>query len=512
MKPKEAVFFVGLLGVFLGLNWVVGFLLLECKIQWLTLLLVHIISFILLFGVFPLLYRGCKYSISAFIFYRIRLHMFLLSVLTLWPVSNPNIKSITGVVLSATALRVFLQILYAITKRNLFKDFSTGHNMEVLHLEKYLLFATDKISAAELSEDLKIETFYKKGKPEELPLLDIFKKWRRTEETDGCVMEEYGYGLGESLRIPNRPRLTPVMDEVEGAISVASLKSVFAPEDANVLFSLISYGERSRIQYSTFKETFRQISLERTNLYMAIKDCRRLLSHFNGFLYIVEGILLFIVFSISMNLKNLFLETFFSFVLINAVIPGSVSFFESFIFLLISHPYDTGDRVYIKGDNMIVNKVGLFSTCFTTWAGVYTIIQNSVVSKCPIVNVRRSISQYWAVDLPISIECSNESILRLKKRLQWYVQEEKMLSGLVFAPVSLDNGNALHIRLLVRKNSNFQNGFFTLTNFTKCLACIVRIVTEEGLYYKPPIARKKVTEDFLKSVLEVQKDLAASIK
>ncbi|EIJ89626.1 hypothetical protein NEPAR06_1241 [Nematocida parisii] len=512
MRLKENVFFIVLLGVFALANWGIGLMLMNTESRRETVLLVHLISAITLFGVFPLLYRRCKYSIPCFVFYKIRLQLFLLGVITEWPWVEYSLHGMHIVVLTDTAVRALLMVLYATAKRNLLKDFSTGHNMEVLHLEKYLLYATGKITQEELRKNLKIDTFYKKGRPEELPLLDIFKKWRRTDETEGSVLEEYGYGLGESLRIPNRPRLTPQMDEVEGAISVASLLDVFSPEDANVLFSLISYGERSRIQYSTFKETFRQISLERTNLYMAIKDCRRLLSHFNWFLCIVEGILVFIVFTISMNMQNLFLQTLFSFSLINAIIPGSISFFESFIFLLISHPYDTGDRVLIKGENMIVNKVGLFSTCFTTWAGVYTIIQNSVVSKFPVVNVRRSISQYWTIDLPINIECSNESILKLKKRLQWYVAEEKMLSGLVFAPMSLDNGNAVHIRLLVRKNSNFQNGFFTLTNFTKCLACIIRIVTEEGLYYKPPIARKKVTDEFLTTLLEGNSDLAKKIK
>ncbi|KAI5159475.1 hypothetical protein NEAUS03_0334 [Nematocida ausubeli] len=512
MRLEENAFFVALLGIFIAANWVVGLVLRHVGVDWMGLLMVHIISATALFGVFPLLYKRCKHSIPCFIFYKIRLQLFLLGLILEWPWPEHSTGEMYIVILCDTAVRTLLLILYSTAKRNLLKDFSTGHNLEVLQLEKYLLYAMDKIGLHELQQDLKIDTFYKKGKPEELPLLDIFKKWRRDEETEGSVMEEYGYGLGESLRVPNRPRLTPQMDDVEGSISVASLRRVFSPEDANILFSLISYGERSRIQYSTFKETFRQISLERTNLYMAIKDCRRLLSHFNWFLCIVEGILIFIVFTISMNMHNLFLHTFFSFALINAIIPGSVSFFESFIFLLISHPYDTGDRVFIKGENMIVNKVGLFSTCFTTWAGVYTIIQNSVVSKYPVVNVRRSISQYWTIDLPISIECSNESILNLKKRLQWYVEEEKMLSGLVFAPMGMKDGNSVQIRLLVRKNSNFQNGFFTLTNFTKCLACIIRIVTEEGLYYKPPIARKKVTEEVLASMIEAQHDLAKKIK
>lgn len=512
MKKKENAYFVVLLGVFLVFGWIGGLMMLYKDVGWIPPMFIHLFSFVLLFIVFPFIYSRCMYSFLCFMFYKTRVQLLLLAISFIWPWPKYKISRLEIIAFSAVSLRVLLLSIYSMAKHNLFKHFNTGHNIEVLQLEKYLLYATDKITKTDLQKDLTIEEFYKKGKPVDLPFIEIFNKWKRTDETVGSVLEEYGYGLGESLRIPNRPRLTPVMDEVDGSISVASLLNEFTPEDANNLFSLISYGERTRIQYCTFQETFRQISLERNNLYIAIKDCRRLISHFKGFLLIVEGILLFIVFTISMNMQNLFLETFFSFVLINAIIPGSISFFESFIFLLISHPYDTGDRVYIRGENMIVKKVGLFSTCFVTWSGVYIIIQNSVVSKFPVVNIRRSISQYWAIDLPISMECTNESILNLKKRLQWYVEEEKMLSGLIFSPISIEKGNSIHIRLLVRKNSNFQNGFFTVTNFTKCIACIIRIVTEEGLYYKPPIARKRVTEDFIKSMIDTQKDLAQSIK
>lgn len=383
----------------------------------------------------------------------------------------------------------------------MFYTLSTGHNLEVLQLEKYLLYAAEEIPYTNLCFEITLERFYRRGMPKTLPIKEIFSKWCRTDSTEETVLNEYGYGLGESLRIPNRPRLTPVMEEVEGSISVASLLEEFGAHHANALFSLISYGERARIRYSTFLETFRQISLERTNLYCAIRDCKELLRHFQRFLQFIEGTVLFLTFTLAMEMQSLFLHSFLSFLLVHVVVPGSVSFFESFIFLLVAHPYDNGDRVIIKGTNMLVKKVGLFSTCFSMWSGEYVIIQNNVVSKAPIVNIRRSISQYWMIEIPVCFTCSNEAILNLKKRLQWYVQEEKMLTGLIFAPDSVDEGNSVRIRLLVRKNSNFQNGFFTLTNFTKCLACIVRVVVEEGLYYKPPVARRKISDECLQELI-----------
>ncbi|KAI5184317.1 hypothetical protein NEHOM01_0062 [Nematocida homosporus] len=494
-----------LLAGLVGLSW------LEMKLSWNDFGLGEVgygllgVSWIgvLLVGV-PYGYQawGCSGSLPAFVLVRIRWHLLVFGVV----LGCPGEFGQRGVLIVAVGSWVVLggciQGIIGVTRVSLFRTLNTGHNLEVLQLEKYLLYGTGEISRMELAREIGLERFYARGMPKPLPLASLFRKWCRTEQTTGSVYTEYGYDLGESMRIPNRPRLTPDQDaeEVEGAISVASLLGEFDDRDANALFALISYGERSRIRYSTFMETFRQISLERTNLYYAIKDCKRLLRHFKRFLAVFEVVLVFWVFSIALGMRNLFLHTFVSFVLVHAVVPGSVSFLESFVFLLVSHPYDNGDRVLVQGVNMLVKKVGLFSTCFCTWSGEYIVIQNNVVSKCPIVNVRRSISQYWAIEIPVSFECDNEAILNLKKRLQWYVQEEKMLTGLIFAPTSIDAGNCVRIRLLVRKNSNFQNGFFTLTNFTKCLACIIRIVTEEGLYYKPPIARTRVPDQFLDEI------------
>lgn len=469
------------------------------------------VSGVLLLVALPLLYLRCRRVIPCFVVHRSRLHLLGLSWILTAPIRQEWFLKIAVGGAALCLVRMVLQTAYGYTRKSMFKTLNTGHNSEVLQLEKYLLYATGEIPFTALGGEMTLESFYRRGPPKALPLVEIFNKWKRTGEGGGSVYDEYGYDLGESLRIPNRPRFTPEMEEVEGAISVASLVHEFTPPQANELFALISYGERARIRFTTFSETFRQISLERSNLYHAIKDCRRLLSHFHTFLLGVEGVIFLLAVGEIANWSNAFLNTIICGALLHAVIPGSTSFFESFVFLLVSHPYDNGDRVFIQNENMLVKKVGLFSTCFSTWSGTYVVMQNNTISKLPIVNIRRAISQYWTVTLPLALGCSNEAILNLKKRLQWYVQEEKMLSGLIFAPESIDSGNSVRIKLLIRKNSNFQNGFFTLTNFTKCLACIIRIVTEEGLYYKPPIARTRVLDPVLDEMIKVDRHLPQKI-
>lgn len=544
-----------------------------------------------LFGILPLWNKRLSGLLFPFLVFHTRFYLFLVALLLLIPWRpERHFEMLVSASLMAV-VRALLKWMYRYIRNSTYASLSTGHNLEVLALEKYLLHATGALGIEKVLEvpevfeeeenelegpskragEIELRAFYRKGEPQPLSIVQVFDKWKRTD-SEG-ILEEYGYGPGESLCAPQGPRLTPRMEDGgEGAISVGSIRRAFEkdwaesrfltdtyPERKNdlstdssstiqgnstqganmqgansmqpstttvqsstmqpnnsvqdlisiqsaaqpsaqiakhatALFALISYGEKARIRYDTFCETFRQISLERVNLYHAVKDCRQLLRHFHGFLCLIEGVLLFLTTTIALSMENLFLHALFSFSLVHLVVPGSVGFFESFIFLLLAHPYDCGDRVILRGQNMIVKKVGLFATRFTTWQGIHLTMQNNVISKLPIQNIRRSVAQYWSVEIPLSITCSNTAMLNLKKRISAYAEEEKTLSGFLFAPDSVVDSNTLVLRILVKKRSNFQNGFFTLGGYTKCLAGIIQIVKDEGLFYLPPAARFRATE------------------
>ena len=64
--------------------------------------------------------------------------------------------------------------------------------------------------------------------------------------------------------------------------------------------------------------------------------------------------------------------------------------FDSIIFLFVTHPYDTGDRIFVGAETLIVKKMGLMSTLFTRWDGTEIYIFNSILCNDMITNVRRS--------------------------------------------------------------------------------------------------------------------------
>jgi len=56
----------------------------------------------------------------------------------------------------------------------------------------------------------------------------------------------------------------------------------------------------------------------------------------------------------------------------------------------VTHPYDTGDRVFIDLDNLVVKRVGLFATVFIRSDGKETYYFNSQLTSKFITNARRS--------------------------------------------------------------------------------------------------------------------------
>lgn len=54
--------------------------------------------------------------------------------------------------------------------------------------------------------------------------------------------------------------------------------------------------------------------------------------------------------------------------------------FDSVIFLFVTHPFDTGDRVFIGTENLIVKKMGIFSTNFTRADGTEAYCELCVIS------------------------------------------------------------------------------------------------------------------------------------
>lgn len=93
------------------------------------------------------------------------------------------------------------------------------------------------------------------------------------------------------------------------------------------------------------------------------------------------------------------------------------------VFVFVTHPFDVGDRVEIKGTKYTVTEIDVFATKFIGWHGEITCIPNEQLSKWKIVNFTRNNIPYecFTVKLPAS-RVGRPEISRFLKNLVQFLQ------------------------------------------------------------------------------------------
>ncbi|KAJ2930224.1 hypothetical protein H1R20_g6858, partial [Candolleomyces eurysporus] len=101
------------------------------------------------------------------------------------------------------------------------------------------------------------------------------------------------------------------------------------------------------------------------------------------------------------------------------------SAFDAIMFLFVTHPYDTGDRVFIEQENMVVKRMGLFATVFSRSDGTETYYFNSQLFAKFITNVRRSDKTTEMLTLQVAWKTPLTKLDTLEKCLNdWLATEE----------------------------------------------------------------------------------------
>ena len=101
--------------------------------------------------------------------------------------------------------------------------------------------------------------------------------------------------------------------------------------------------------------------------------------------------------------------------------------------MLVKHPFDVGDRVYIygntgttmKGDDYLVKEVSLLYTEFKKMEGHIVQAPNSYLNNLFILNMRRSGGLAEAVPLTIKFGTTLDQVDDLRQRLLDFVKGER---------------------------------------------------------------------------------------
>lgn len=152
-----------------------------------------------------------------------------------------------------------------------------------------------------------------------------------------------------------------------------------------------------------------------------------------------------------------------------AILPSVVTFswifsdtikeiYNCFVFLLVNHPYDFGDRVVIDGEELYVSSVDLLSSTFIGVNGRQVFIPTATLFRAKIHNIRRSGKQCEEVEVLVSKDTSFNTALKLREKLtEELAKLTKSFSGEVYIRGFKAEGDSVKISFAIQHQSNFQD-------------------------------------------------------
>ncbi|KAL4259158.1 EF-hand domain-containing protein [Pleurotus pulmonarius] len=198
--------------------------------------------------------------------------------------------------------------------------------------------------------------------------------------------------------------------------------------EAEAAFRVFDKDNNGDISRAEIKSTLVKVYKERRFLSRSMRDVGAALKTLDHILlFFAMVVLLFIslsVFGVEVgdSLTSLYsLAIAASFVFKNAASEA----FDAIMFLFVTHPYDTGDRVFIGEENLVVKKMGLFATVFARSDGTETYYFNSQLFSQFITNVRRSGKTFENLTMQLEWRTPLVKLDALEKSLnEWLATEE----------------------------------------------------------------------------------------
>eukprot|EP00124_Ichthyophonus_hoferi_P005559 Ihof_evm1s838 gene=Ihof_evmTU1s838 len=283
---------------------------------------------------------------------------------------------------------------------------------------------------------------------------------------------------------------TNVRMKGEEEITLKDFKVFIHGDDALKAFALFDNDGSGGISQGEVKDAVRTIMKERRNLQLSLKDAKSIVSKLTSvFNFMATAIAILVLFMVLNQIfKDVVLPMVTSLLGFSFVISSTAAkLMESIIFILVMHPYDVGDRVFIDEDNLVVKKISFQETIFTQADGKELYIANWILYGKKIYNIRRSGPCTQEVLLDTWYGVSNEMINQFTERLQVFIKENSVdyANGTV-AMTQTYQGRKCQLSIWVQHRDNFQDGTVRWRRWNKlCIFC-KGTADELDITYKEP--------------------------
>ncbi|KAL5728630.1 hypothetical protein ACHQM5_001694 [Ranunculus cassubicifolius] len=259
-------------------------------------------------------------------------------------------------------------------------------------------------------------------------------------------------------------------------------------EVKNVLPLFEGAAELGKIKKSALRRWVVKVYRERKCLAHSLNDTKTAIKELNFIISAVLIVVIIIIWLLIMEIVPVKVLVFISSqMLLAAFIFGNTAkqIFESIIFVFVMHPFDTGDRCVIDGDQMVVEEMNILTTVFLKYGYEKVYYPNSVLATKPISNFYRSPDMGDSVEFAVDISTSMESIGKLKARIKTYIENKPQhwRPGHSVVVLKIKNLNKLKMALYVTHTMNHQDAGEKTYRRTELLYEMKKIFEDLALQY-----------------------------
>ncbi|KAF8528910.1 Mechanosensitive ion channel-domain-containing protein [Hysterangium stoloniferum] len=286
-------------------------------------------------------------------------------------------------------------------------------------------------------------------------------------------------------------------------------------EDAFKFFDEDNNGDISRAEIKT---KVLKVYKERRALSRSLRDVNHALKTLDLIMILIAMIILFFI---SLSIFNVgigsSLSSFYTIgIAASFIFKSSASnVFDAVMFIFVTHPFDTGDRVFVDDENLIVKKVGLFATMFSRQDGTQTYYFNSQLFTKFITNVRRSGQTFENATYQVAWRTPLEKLDQLEKCMNdWLATEENRWfePNTAVTLQKIDYQRSLEFTMGIGHNGTWQDWGLRNARKTAFLVASHYYCRQLGIHFHEspqPVVLTDVNERPLGSGLDMHKPTAS---
>ena len=299
---------------------------------------------------------------------------------------------------------------------------------------------------------------------------------------------------GGSQVLARRLYRTFVRDGAETFVS-DDLKHAFSTdEEADSAFSMFDKDMNGDISMSELEAVCVEIGRERKSITASLKDLDSVVSKLDSVLvfFVIIATILVALSLLSVSAAGVLTSAGSAVLALSWLFSSTAQeFLASCIFVLVKHPFDCGDRVFLygnagsmmKGDDYIVKEISLLYTEFKKMEGQIVQAPNSYLNTLFIMNQRRSGGLAEAVPLTVKFGTTLEQVDELRHRLTDFVKSEKReyQSNILTEIRDVVEANSVNLNVIFFYKTNWQNEALRLQRRNKFICAMMMSMIEIGI-------------------------------